>query len=158
MNLAAWKMDPRMKILFAIENGDFPASYISLQEGICQTMSCAKVFYIWRVGNFESMPLRGKDTPSAVQLALSLLEARGVWSVLLEKAVIPTILITYGMDNMWMLVHMYIYIYNEKSYVYELYMRKLINLICSVSRFVIILIIRQWKRRWYDPRRCIKCM
>lgn len=79
---------------------------------ICQTMSCAKVFYIWSVGSFESMPLRGKDTPSAVQLALSLLEARGVWSVLLEKAVIPTILVE---PMGWIICEcLYVYI-NENS-------------------------------------------
>ena len=33
-NIAGWKMDPGWVDVFPIENGDIPASYVSLPEGI----------------------------------------------------------------------------------------------------------------------------
>ena len=104
-------MDPRMKMyIFPIENGDFPASYVSLPEGICQIMSCAKVFLFcltyWKF-RIHATVRKGYSQRSAVSLEL----VRGTRSMkpLVGKSCDTyNTCRTYGMDNMWMLVVLYI--------------------------------------------------
>ena len=43
-NIAGWEMDPDWVDVFPIKNGDIPASYVSLPEGISHNGSMRGIF------------------------------------------------------------------------------------------------------------------